>query len=53
LVYGVNTTISNISAILWWSVLSEETGVPGKKITDLPRVIGKPVDIMLYRAHLA
>jgi hypothetical protein len=35
-----NATFNNISAILWWSVLLKEPGVPGET-TDLPQVTEK------------
>jgi len=36
-----NATFNNISVLWWWSdndLLVEETGGPGKKITDLSQV---------------
>ena len=44
-----NATFSNISAIMWRSVLlAEKTGIPGKKPTDLAQVTNKVHCIMFY-----
>ena len=48
-----NTTLNNISAILWWSVLLvKETGVPGEN--NRPAASHWQIyHIILYRVHLA